>query len=250
MNTSRRKFIYHEILLGIALLQRNENNSQRITIDQREFNGECGCGAAGGNLSRSQSLFLERKYRREKSSRGRVCMCRRVCVRRPYLARLCRSRIGYTYSLSALLVVQTPLDHSLMPLALRLNGRQYLASLGCALGLVPSTTGYPKHSPLNTLPSNLTLFMKHEKLSCMNKSQIRTVRELVTAFGGTGKLASFLEIVPSAVSNMLADNYIPRSYHLDIYLEAKRRGMSLDTRSLFGVSDFPSEKQTMTARVA
>ena len=176
-------------------------------------------------------------------------MCRRVYVRRPYLARLCRSRIGYTYSLSALLVVQMPLDHSPVPHALRLSGRQSQASLGCALGLVPSTTGYPKNSPLNTWTTNLTLFMKHEKLSFMNKSQIRTVREFVTAFGGTGKLASFLGIVPSAVSNMLADDYIPRGYHLELYLEAERRGMSIDKRSLFGISD-ASNQQSATARVA
>lgn len=249
MNTSRRKFIYHEIFMGMVLLQRNEENSQRITIDQRDFKMKTWFAVGGGSLSPLRSHVEERKYHHDKSSRGRVCMCRRVYARRPYLARLCLSHIGCRYWLSALLVAQTPLDHSQVPPALRLSGRQSLASLCCALGHVPSTTGYPKKSPLNTLQDNLTLFMKHEKLSCMNKSIIRTVRELVTAFGGTGKLASFLGIVPSAVSNMLADDYIPRGYHLELYLEAERRGLKIDKRSLFGISD-ASNQQPATARVA
>ncbi len=72
----------------------------------------------------------------------------------------------------------------------------------------------------------------------MNRDVIRTVRELVDAFGGTGKLSAFLNVVPSAVSNMLADDYIPRGYHFEIYVEAKRRGWTLDTLNLFGVPDY------------
>lgn len=86
------------------------------------------------------------------------------------------------------------------------------------------------------------MFMEHENTSCMNTCAIRTVRELVDAFGGTGKLAGFLHVVPSAVSNMLADDYIPRSYHFEIYVEAKRREYRLDTLNLFGVPDYVPEK--------
>lgn len=76
---------------------------------------------------------------------------------------------------------------------------------------------------------------------------ICTVRELVTAFDGTGKLADFLKIVPSAVSNMLAQNDIPRGYHLEIYLECERRGLRLDTEALFGLAE---ERPTRPKRKA
>jgi hypothetical protein len=79
--------------------------------------------------------------------------------------------------------------------------------------------------------------MLRENISRMSKLRIQTVRQLVDAFGGTGKLAEFLKIVPSAVSNMLADDYIPRGYHLELYFEARRRGWQIDTQALFGVSE-------------
>lgn len=78
----------------------------------------------------------------------------------------------------------------------------------------------------------------------MSREAIRTVRELVDAFGGTGKLSAFLNVVPSAVSNMLADDYIPRGYHFEIYVEAKRRDWTLDTQSLFGVPDYVPGKSS------
>lgn len=57
---------------------------------------------------------------------------------------------------------------------------------------------------------------------------IRSVRELVDALGGTGETAKFLGIVPSNVSNWIAADYIPRGHHLELYLEAQRRGFRVD----------------------
>ena len=81
----------------------------------------------------------------------------------------------------------------------------------------------------------------------MSKHVIRTVRQLVDEFGGTGKMAAFLGIVPSAVSNMLADDDIPRGYHLELYLEAKRRGWAIDSYRLFGVREFHSTPASCVA---
>lgn len=70
----------------------------------------------------------------------------------------------------------------------------------------------------------------------MAKIMIRTVRELVDAFGGTGETAKFLGIVPSNVSNWLADDDIPRGHHLPLWLEAQRRGFRVSKR-VFGLDD-------------
>ena len=77
--------------------------------------------------------------------------------------------------------------------------------------------------------------MDHDKTSAMMKP-IETVKELVSAFGGRSDFAKFLKVVPTAVSNMVADRHIPRGYHLEIYLECKRRGIPLDLHSLFGIA--------------
>jgi hypothetical protein len=69
----------------------------------------------------------------------------------------------------------------------------------------------------------------------MISCSIKTVRDLVARFGGTGKFAEFLSVVPSAVSNMLSQNRIPPGYHLEIYLECERRDWSIDRVTLFGL---------------
>ncbi len=69
----------------------------------------------------------------------------------------------------------------------------------------------------------------------MSHSMIRTVRELVDAFGGRSKFAEFLKIVPTAVSNMMTDDYIPRGYHLEIYLGCEKRGYHIDRGRVFGM---------------
>ncbi len=65
--------------------------------------------------------------------------------------------------------------------------------------------------------------------------KITSVREIVTAFGGTGKCAAFLKVVPSAVSNMLHANEIPRAYHLEILAELDENGHEIDLERVFGV---------------
>lgn len=63
---------------------------------------------------------------------------------------------------------------------------------------------------------------------------IRTVSDLVAAFGGTGAVAEWLDVGSPCVSNWKALGQIPRGYHLQIYLEAKRRGIRICS-SLFGM---------------
>lgn len=53
-----------------------------------------------------------------------------------------------------------------------------------------------------------------------------TVADLVAAFGGTGKLAEWLDVVPSTVSNWKEQNAIPTGWHLRLYLECERRGIA------------------------
>jgi hypothetical protein len=53
-----------------------------------------------------------------------------------------------------------------------------------------------------------------------------TVAQLVAAFGGTGKLAEWLDVVPSTVSNWKEQNSIPTGWHLRLYLECEKRGIS------------------------
>ena len=65
---------------------------------------------------------------------------------------------------------------------------------------------------------------------------IETIDELVEAFGKTGKFARMLDVVPSAVSNWKADGAIPRGYHLQIYLEARRRRLRLSPK-VFNMTD-------------
>ena len=76
----------------------------------------------------------------------------------------------------------------------------------------------------------------------MAKLMIRTVRELVDALGGTGATARFLGIVPSNVSNWLADDDIPRGHHLELYLELERRGLRV-SKSVFGIEPVQSRDQ-------
>lgn len=58
-------------------------------------------------------------------------------------------------------------------------------------------------------------------------SRIGSVDELVDAFGGTTAVARWLGVTKSCVSNWRADGAVPRGYHLQIYLEAKRRSLPI-----------------------
>jgi hypothetical protein len=63
-------------------------------------------------------------------------------------------------------------------------------------------------------------------------AEIKTVNEMITAFGGTGKTAVIFGVLPSAVSNWRQTGF-PDRLHLRILNEAKRRGIAVD-ESIFG----------------
>lgn len=79
----------------------------------------------------------------------------------------------------------------------------------------------------------------------MRNVEISSIRDLVKAFGGTGAMAEFLGVVPSAVSNMIAEDRLPRGYHLQVYLEADRRKMRLNKKAIFGLDEFPSRQSAV-----
>jgi hypothetical protein len=62
---------------------------------------------------------------------------------------------------------------------------------------------------------------------------VRSVEEMVAAFGGTKAMADWADVGMSAVSNWIASKAIPRGYHLRLYLEAQRRGILVHP-DLFG----------------
>ena len=63
---------------------------------------------------------------------------------------------------------------------------------------------------------------------------VRSVGDVVAAFGGTKATADWADVGMSAVSNWLASGSIPRGYHLRLYLELQRRGLLVDP-GLFGI---------------
>lgn len=76
----------------------------------------------------------------------------------------------------------------------------------------------------------------------MSPKQIKTVADFVAAFGGTAELADFLDVGMPCVSNWKRDDAIPPGWHLRLFLEAQRRGISVPPE-FFGVkigSDDPS----------
>lgn len=79
----------------------------------------------------------------------------------------------------------------------------------------------------------------------MRRQPISTVDELVVAFGGTGAFARWLDVGSSCVSNWRADGAIPRGYHLQIYLEAKRRKLSV-APGIFQMSEKHFEEEART----
>lgn len=70
-----------------------------------------------------------------------------------------------------------------------------------------------------------------------NQPLIRTVSELVTAFGGNKRMADWADVGETAVCNWKDANDIPRGYHLKLWLEAERRGWRVDP-ALFDVSEY------------
>ena len=68
----------------------------------------------------------------------------------------------------------------------------------------------------------------------MAKAHLRTVREIVKAFGGPKKLAEWAAVVKSAPSNWVAEGHIPPGWHYRLHLELSARGYKIDPRA-FGV---------------
>ena len=68
--------------------------------------------------------------------------------------------------------------------------------------------------------------------------RIETVAQLVKAFGGTGKLAEWADVVPSTVSNWKDQGHIPPGWHLRLYLECQRRKINVSPE-LFGIEEKP-----------
>lgn len=106
----------------------------------------------------------------------------------------------------------------------------------------------PDESTGTTFHGRLTKVTRHDKSPCMTNGTITTVRQLVEAFGGRTKFAKFLKVVPTAVSNMVTDDHIPRGYHLEIYLECQRLGFVIDRRQLFKMSERPLARKRVEMR--
>lgn len=70
--------------------------------------------------------------------------------------------------------------------------------------------------------------------------RIGSIDELISALGGPTALGEHLGVGASAVSNWIARGYIPTGWHLRLYLEVERRGLSIDL-SVFGfvANEFP-----------
>lgn len=72
----------------------------------------------------------------------------------------------------------------------------------------------------------------------MKRETLKTVDELIDAFGGNSVLADWLGIGDTAVSNWRDRKSIPSGWHLRLYLEAESRGLSIDPK-LFGLEAWP-----------
>lgn len=73
------------------------------------------------------------------------------------------------------------------------------------------------------------------------RETIRTVADLVTAFGGNKAMGDWADVGETAVCNWKDANEIPRGYHLRLWFEAERRGLTVDP-DLFGVGDYVGAK--------
>lgn len=72
----------------------------------------------------------------------------------------------------------------------------------------------------------------------MKRQTLRTVDELIDAFGGEAIVAEWLNVGRSAVSNW-KHRGIPSIYHLIIWREAEEWGLRIDPK-LLGVDKWPS----------
>jgi hypothetical protein len=84
----------------------------------------------------------------------------------------------------------------------------------------------------------------------MVKAQIHTVDQLIVAFGGPTGLADWAGLGSTAIANWASRSFIPPGWHLRLYVEACRRGLSLDLEALFGLSSDEADvlRDTMARR--
>ena len=68
----------------------------------------------------------------------------------------------------------------------------------------------------------------------MRKRLLRTVADIVKAFGGTKKTAEWANTGMPTVSNWLANDEIPNGWHYRMFLELSGRGFEIDPAA-FGV---------------
>ncbi len=78
--------------------------------------------------------------------------------------------------------------------------------------------------------------------SMSKRDQIKTIADLVAAFGGNKSMADWADVGETAVCNWKDANEIPRGYHLRLWFEAERRGLSVDP-NLFGVAEYVGTKR-------
>lgn len=76
--------------------------------------------------------------------------------------------------------------------------------------------------------------MTYELYSGMNKRSLRSVADIVKAFGGTKKTAEWANTYMSTVSNWLANDEIPNGWHYRMHLELTARGFVVEPEA-FGL---------------
>ncbi len=72
------------------------------------------------------------------------------------------------------------------------------------------------------------------RMKSVMPKRIETVAQQDKAFGGTGVLAKWCDVVPSTVSNWKEQDHIPPGWHLRLYLECQQRNLNVAPK-LFGL---------------
>lgn len=80
----------------------------------------------------------------------------------------------------------------------------------------------------------------------MKRETLKTVDEVIDAFGGNTVLAEWLGIGDTAVSNWRERKSIPSGWHLRLYLEAEARGWFIDPK-LFGLEEWAIRRRPSRA---
>lgn len=69
-----------------------------------------------------------------------------------------------------------------------------------------------------------------------HRKTLRTVGDIIKAFGGPSKVAKWTGLTPPAISYWLSEDFVPPAWHLRIWLELEARGYIV-TLSALGVKD-------------